>query len=136
MIASKMSAMGLWPGAFSDITKATAAGSTLATAGAAAVADIVMIVAGTGNVALDSHGSPGDEMTIINATGAAVGVYTLNGKGTINGTANPYSMVAAHCAVLKCLKAGTWFVLSDVALTGTIPTGAEEEPAAAEAPPA
>lgn len=133
MIASKMTAFGLWPGAFSDCSRVQAAGTTLATANVVALADTVIINGGTGGINFSGPGSRGDTMTVVNATAAGVQCYPGQKAGMINGTANPFVVGVNHATTMKCLAPGQWFVTNDVALTGTIPLSDEEEPAASGA---
>jgi sarcosine oxidase gamma subunit len=131
MIASKLAAMGLWPQAFSDMVTIAASGTTLATAAVCALADVVKINGGTGSIAFTQPGTPGDTMTLVNATAAAVTAYPVVPGGMINGSANPFSVGINHASTLRCLAPGQWFVTNDVALTGAVPLTSVVEPAAA-----
>jgi len=122
-IASKMSAMGLWPEAFQDVQFVHAAGTTEATANRAELSATLVIAGGTGGVVMDGGGSPGDEMMVVNATAGSANLYPavgaqINGAGA--GTA--LAVTNGHATTLLCLVPGHWFVVADVALTGTIPT--------------
>ena len=132
-IAAQMAAWGLWPQAFTGRTTVKAAGTTVTDAQKIALSNLTVIQGGTGGVVLPGSGNAGDTMVLINANGAAVNLYPAPTTGKINGGTAAYSIVAAHAATFMCLAPAQWFLLSDVALTGTIPAsdGSEfvEEPA-------
>ncbi len=132
MIAAQMAAMGLWPQAFSGKAAVKAAGTTAADAAVAPLSAVTVVSGGTGGVILAGGGTLGDTMLLVNATAAAVNAYPATG-GKINNATAALSVGIAHAVTLLCLAAGQWFVLADVALTGTIPTD-EEVPADAPAP--
>lgn len=109
MLTRKLTAMGLWPQAFMDLANITATGTTIADAAQSHTADII-VNAGTGGILLPKGGEPGDEVCVINTTGAGINVYP-SGTDKINGAQTAVAVATTKTLKFKCIAEGLWLSL-------------------------